>query len=200
MPGGLMTDAPSDHPIKIILADDHELVLEGLRGLLQSEPDMHVVATATNGERLMDAVRRLRPDLVVMDLQMPEMDGYSATRQIRTVLKNEIPIIAMTADALKGEAERCFESGMNGYISKPFEPRELYAEILKYTRKTSNATPDKNPVEMNNDIVDFSYLRELSGNDTAYIAEVLNLFLGTVPEGLQQLGRLVRDTALGQRR
>jgi len=72
-----------DQPIRIILADDHELVLEGLRGLLQSESDMHVVGTATNGERLMEAVRRLQPDLVVMDLQMPYMGGLTCLEEIR---------------------------------------------------------------------------------------------------------------------
>ncbi len=145
-----------------------------------------------NGRLCLEALKTGTYDAILMDLQMPEMDGYTATRLIRNELKSDIPIIAMTADALKGEAERCFESGMNGYISKPFEPRDLYAEILKYTRKET--LTEQSNISMNNDLVDFSYLYELSGNDSAYITEVINLFLGTMPEGLQQLANLVRNT------
>jgi CheY-like chemotaxis protein len=149
----------------------------------------------SNGRLAIEALQTGNYDAILMDLQMPEMDGYTATRVIRNTLKNDIPIIAMTADALKGEAERCFESGMNGYISKPFEPRDLFAEILKYTRRIAITDPTTyNPVSMKNDLVDFSYLHELSGNDHVYISEVISLFLGTMPEGLQQLGRQVRDT------
>jgi PAS domain S-box-containing protein len=147
-----------------------------------------------NGKLAVDALRDNTEhyDAVLMDLQMPEMDGYTATHYIRNDLHHEIPIIAMTADALKGEAERCFESGMNGYISKPFEPRDLYQEILRLTSKQTNAAGEtSNP--MKNNIVDFSYLLELSGNDPGYISEVLGLFLGTMPDGLQQLGKLVRE-------
>jgi PAS domain S-box-containing protein len=146
-----------------------------------------------NGRLAVEALRTGSYDAILMDLQMPEMDGYTATRLIRNELKSDIPIIAMTADALKGEAERCFESGMNGYISKPFEPRDLYSEILKFTREKTYSDQNNN-LSMNNDLVDFSYLHELSGNDSAYITEVINLFLGTMPEGLQQLAHQVRDT------
>ncbi len=151
----------------------------------------HVVA---NGKLAVEALREPKEhyDAVLMDLQMPEMDGYTATQYIRNDLHNGIPIIAMTADALKGEAERCFESGMNGYISKPFEPRDLYTEILRLTRNKQSDDGDANKKNMKNSIVDFSYLQELSGNDPGYISEVLNLFLGTMPDGLAQLGRLVR--------
>jgi PAS domain S-box-containing protein len=147
-----------------------------------------------NGKLAVDALREAQEhyDAVLMDLQMPEMDGYTATHYIRNDLHHDIPIIAMTADALKGEAERCFESGMNGYISKPFEPRDLYQEILRLTSKHASEGQGETNNSMNNSVVDFSYLIELSGNDAGYISEVLSLFLGTMPEGLQQLGKLVR--------
>jgi len=127
-----------------------------------------------------------------MDLQMPEVDGYKATRIIREGINRSIPIIAMTADALKGEAEKCFEAGMNGYISKPFEPKELYHEILRLIKR-KRSVPQKSNI-MQPDLIDFTYLYELSGNDPDYINEVLNLFLGTMPEGLEQLEHLVRNT------
>ena len=67
-----------DEPVtRIVLADDHALVLEGLRALLNAEPDLRVIATATDGERLLDAIRRFQPDVAAMDLQMPYMDGLT---------------------------------------------------------------------------------------------------------------------------
>ena len=89
------------------------------------------VQLANNGQ---EAVQYLQQgshyDLIIMDLQMPVMDGYAATRSIRQELQSPIPIIAMTATALVGEQFRCFEAGMNDYMTKPFEFTELYKRIL----------------------------------------------------------------------
>ena len=86
---------------------------------------------AGNGEQ---AVKYLQEgghyDLVIMDLQMPVMDGYAATQFIRSELQLQIPIIAMTATALIGEQLRCFEVGMNDYMTKPFEFTDLYKRII----------------------------------------------------------------------
>jgi CheY-like chemotaxis protein len=90
-----------------------------------------VVQLAGNGE---EAIRHLEQgenyDLIIMDLQMPVMDGYTATQRIRGELGLDIPIIAMTATALVGEQVRCFEVGMNDYMTKPFEFSDLYRRIL----------------------------------------------------------------------
>jgi CheY-like chemotaxis protein len=78
-------------------------------------------------------------DVVLMDIQMPEMDGHTATKKIRGELPqpvNRIPIIAMTAHASVNEIESCFQEGMNEYISKPFDPNDLYCKIMKSIRKT----------------------------------------------------------------
>lgn len=176
--------------IHLLIAEDNLINQKVVTHTLSRQgATAHVVP---NGRLAVEALRDGRFDAILMDLQMPEMDGYTATRIIRNELHSDIPIIAMTADALKGEAERCFESGMNGYISKPFEPKDLYSEILRFTRQTDNVQLNHTP-DMNNSIVDFSYLNDLSGGDPAYIKEVLNLFLGTMPDGLKQLGRLVRE-------
>ncbi|MBS1614535.1 MAG: response regulator [Bacteroidetes bacterium] len=180
---GLHLLVAEDNPInqKVVL---HTLTRQGATAKM-----------VTNGQGAVDTLREATEhfDAVLMDLQMPEMDGYTATQLIRQDLLNKIPIIAMTADALKGEAERCFESGMNGYISKPFEPRELYQEVLRLTKNKSSNQEEEQPDIMSSDIINFSYLLELSGNDSGYIAEVLGLFLGTMPDGLRQLGELVRN-------
>ena len=91
------------------------------------EPDL-----AANGLEAIEAVERQRYDLVLMDVQMPEMDGLEATRTIVEQLPfEERPwIVAMTANAMDGDRERCLEAGMNGYISKPIRVEELVAAIL----------------------------------------------------------------------
>jgi len=90
---------------------------------------------AENGVVALDKYQKNNYDIILMDLQMPEMDGYEATRTIRKLQngKKDIPIIAMTAHTIKGEYERCMEIGMNDFISKPFETKELYEKIGKYT-------------------------------------------------------------------
>jgi len=83
-------------PVRVILADDHALVLEGLRKLLEAEAGLHVVATATDGERVIEAVARFQPDLVVMDIRMPYMDGLTCAREIKR-MHPEIRVIILTA-------------------------------------------------------------------------------------------------------
>ncbi len=72
-----------NEPIRVILADDHALVLEGLRSLLAAEPDIHIIATATDGDRLLEAVRRFQPDVVIADIQMPYLNGLQSLPEIR---------------------------------------------------------------------------------------------------------------------
>ena len=83
------------------------------------------------GAAAVDAVRRERFDVVLMDVQMPEMNGFEATQAIRAMERDgaRMPIVALTAHAMRGDDERCLEAGMDGYVSKPVRPQELYAAI-----------------------------------------------------------------------
>jgi CheY-like chemotaxis protein len=96
--------------------------------------DVDIVA---NGEEAIEALRGTRFDLVLMDCQMPVMDGFEATRRIRDrasgVLNPLVPIIAMTANAMRGDRERCLEAGMTDYLSKPVNPADLSAAVLRIT-------------------------------------------------------------------
>ena len=93
------------------------------------------VELAETGLEVLTALKKTDYDLVLMDVQMPEMDGIEATRAIRDpaskVLNHKIPIIAMTAHAMEEDKNRCIEAGMNGYVAKPISRDQLYAEIEK---------------------------------------------------------------------
>ena len=86
---------------------------------------------ATNGQEAVEMVQSNAYDLVLMDVQMPVMDGYAATRAIRALNsdRSRIPIVAMTANVLKPQVDRCMEAGMNGFVPKPFKPEQMMEAI-----------------------------------------------------------------------
>ena len=107
-------------PLRILVAEDNPVNQKVASGLLERAG--HVVTIAENGKRAVAEAERLKYDVILMDVQMPEMDGLEATRQIRELERHEgrrVPIVAMTAHAMQGDRERCLEAGMDGYISKP---------------------------------------------------------------------------------
>jgi CheY-like chemotaxis protein len=91
------------------------------------------VISAGNGKQALEILPRHEPELIFMDVNMPEMDGYTATRHIRTMEEpyRSIPVIALTADAMQGDKEKCIEAGMTDYISKPFRLEEIEAILKK---------------------------------------------------------------------
>jgi CheY-like chemotaxis protein len=101
------------------------------------------VDLAANGEEAIAAMQKKQYDLVLMDIQMPAMDGYEATMMIRDplspVLDHNVPIIAMTANVLPGDREACLRSGMNDFISKPIRPGELSAMLERWLGMTAAA-------------------------------------------------------------
>jgi signal transduction histidine kinase/CheY-like chemotaxis protein/ligand-binding sensor domain-containing protein len=127
---------------RILLAEDNPVNQIVAARLLEKRG--HHVTVAANGREAVAAVERERFDLVLMDVQMPEMDGFEATaaiRQAETGAGGHLPIFAMTARAMKGDAERCAAAGMDGYLSKPIRPPDLYA-IVDASPLTAAAIPD----------------------------------------------------------
>ena len=121
---------PLPRPLRILLAEDNTVNQRLATRLLQKQG--HTVELANNGREALAALERQSFDLVLMDVQMPEMDGFEATAQIRAREESggrRLPIIAMTAHAMKGDRERCLESGMDGYVSKPIQARDLNEAI-----------------------------------------------------------------------
>ncbi|MBI5589083.1 MAG: response regulator [Deltaproteobacteria bacterium] len=108
---------------RVLLVDDNA-VNRMIAGELLEDAGM-AVDVAVSGKQAVEKVKRAAYDLVLMDIQMSEMDGYETTRQIRE-LDSAVPIVALTAKAMAGERERCLDAGMNDYLGKPFDPKDLY--------------------------------------------------------------------------
>jgi CheY-like chemotaxis protein/HPt (histidine-containing phosphotransfer) domain-containing protein len=130
---------------RVLLVEDNEFNQEVAIGLLEDAPVM--VSAAANGEIAIRMLNENSYDLVLMDMQMPVMDGLAATHAIRQNSKfRDLPIIAMTANVMAGDREKCLEAGMNDHLAKPIEPDKLFAVLLRwiparYTTSTVPAAP-----------------------------------------------------------
>jgi PAS domain S-box-containing protein len=174
------------HGKKFLVAEDNEVNQKVIRHVLKKAGGE--IDIANNG---LEAVALLEKDnsydLIIMDLQMPEMDGYDATKYIRNVLNLSIPIVAMTASALKGEKLKCLEIGMNDYLSKPFDFNFLYKRlgIILGQSENSKKLIMSNEPSANQKLFDLSILEEMDDNE--YISEILNVYLKNCPGELAEL-------------
>jgi signal transduction histidine kinase/ActR/RegA family two-component response regulator len=125
--------------LRVLVAEDNEMNQFVTEQLLMQQGCIATIVE--NGALAVDAVRNGHFDLVLMDCQMPEMDGLAATRAIRairaTTAAHRLPIIALTADAVSGDREKCLEAGMDDYVSKPIDSKLLFAAIQRLTRRTT---------------------------------------------------------------
>jgi signal transduction histidine kinase/DNA-binding response OmpR family regulator len=138
---------PGNVPVRILLAEDNEINQKVMQGVLArfgySADWVH------NGKEAVAACEKVRYDLILMDCQMPEMDGFEAARLIRAMeakagADHHTPIIATTAYALQGDRERCLAAGMDDYVIKPIRPKELGQKILHWTRQQPQFESDQN--------------------------------------------------------
>lgn len=177
--------------LKLLLVEDNDINrLYAVRLLRKWNID---VIEAENGVVAVDKLKDNDYDLILMDLQMPVMDGFEATTTIRNKFdppKSEVPIIALTANAIKGDNERCFEVGMNDYISKPFKPETLLAKINKLTKQENLGEAEKTEKHL----TDIGYLREVCHNDTDFMREMIQVFVDTMPDMLSEMETYIEDS------
>ena len=116
---------------RVLMIEDHENNRRILRDLLTSKG--YDVIEAVDGLDGVSAARTFRPDLIIMDIQLPGIDGYEATRRIKANSETKkIPIIVVTSYALSGDDVKAFEAGCDAYVAKPFSPRDILSKIREY--------------------------------------------------------------------
>ena len=126
--------------IKLLLCDDHPVVRSGLRGMLESQPDLEVVAEAANGEEAVALARRHQPDVVLMDLRMPKMDGIGAIERIRTE-RADAKVLVLTTYETDADILRAVEVGAVGFLLKDTHQDQLFGAIRDAARGNSPLTP-----------------------------------------------------------
>jgi PAS domain S-box-containing protein len=144
-------------------------------------------------------------DLIIMDIQMPVMDGYTATEKIRETLpepKNKVPILAMTAFATPGEASKCLKVGMNDYIPKPFNPRNLFRKIAELTNRQSgnvlrNKAKDINPAKdgkiSDTDLINLKYLDTVTSGNKELRKNMIQIILDETPGEMQRINQFCKN-------
>jgi PAS domain S-box-containing protein len=135
----------AEHPLRILLAEDNPVNQEVAVHLIERRG--HSVIVAENGREAVEAIERHKFDLVLMDVQMPEMGGLEATRVIREKEKgsgHHLPIIAMTAHAMQGDREQCLEAGMDGYLAKPIDPKTFLQTVEGISARSVGSEPAEN--------------------------------------------------------
>ncbi len=157
---------------------------------------------AENGRIAVEMLQQRSFDIVLMDVQMPEMDGLEATRFIRKRFippASDVPILAMTAFATTGEADKCIEAGMNDYISKPFEPQHLHDKILALLYYKDSVKPGAITTARNNEeaqsleVLDLTYLDRITGGNEKLRKQIVQLLLTETPDELQKLEAFTKE-------
>ncbi|MCI0361979.1 MAG: response regulator, partial [Planctomycetaceae bacterium] len=211
-------------PRRILLAEDNPVNQKVVLGFLNRWGQEVVVAA--NGREAVEISAREPLDLVLMDVQMPELDGYQATRQIRSreqISGGHLQIVAMTAEAMKGDRERCLAAGMDDYLSKPIDSAALYQVIAARPARALGGgdsgscasggeaaqphagQPDEAPTSGNGAgparIIDWQEALEFAGGDGALLGEIVDAAKTETPRVLADLQRAVAqgDVELARR-
>jgi signal transduction histidine kinase/CheY-like chemotaxis protein/HPt (histidine-containing phosphotransfer) domain-containing protein len=188
---------PEFNGVHALLVDDNA-VNQRLGAHLLTNLGMQVSQAWTGAEAL-GILREKHVDVVFMDCQMPIMDGFAASREIRFpgsgVLDPGVPIIAMTANALSGDRERCLAAGMDDYITKPIDPSRLLT-LLQAMHLTEISTAPEAPLRRSDEIFDIVALRKACGADAAFQRELLETYLASSESILANLERAGLDQDL----
>jgi len=154
----------------------------------------YIASPVRNGKEALKAVKEGDFSLVLMDIQMPEVDGFSATTQIRSLDSNkkDIPIIALTAHALIGDREKCIKAGMNDYLSKPIIAKELLTMVDRLLNINDVPISEKPTEEQTENLLfDFNRLKKVSADDFDFEKDLLSSYVEDVEVKCEQLDELV---------
>jgi len=196
---GTPADLPEDKK-----TEQDDFALKGMRILLVEDNEMNrLVATtvlnnygavlyeAVNGEEAITALRNSHYDIVLMDVQMPVMNGLDATRLIRKEINKKIPIMALTANVIKGESDKCLEAGMNGVVSKPFTEETLVYEIKRLMQKIQQ--PSRKITLRKEPLYELSKLEKISQGNTFFVEKMVRLFIDHIPSSVREIEKAAKE-------
>lgn len=196
----LLPGQPSDLPVKKETVANPDILRQKKILLVEDNEMNRMVATAVlnnygacvsevvDGWEAVKAVKENHYDLILMDVQMPVMDGYEATRLIRQEGFHHLPVLALTTNAIKGEYEKCMQAGMNGYVSKPFEEEELIKTVTTMLGTEVVTVPgQEQAAPVTGLLYSTEKLQQLSMDNEEFVAKMLQLFLDEVPAAVQSI-------------
>jgi len=190
----LPSDREGRKELRILLVEDNAINQILAQRLVQMRGDQIVVAN--NGHEALAALERERFDLILMDVQMPEMSGIEVTQAIRRKEKDtreHIPIIATTASAMKEDRERCLGAGMDAYISKPIDRDLLFETIAMLTGDSKEAGRGETDVQPFDPVFDVAAVLDSLGGDSELLREVAAIFLGQTPKHMEKIRKAISD-------
>ncbi|MDP4220685.1 MAG: ATP-binding protein [Bacteroidota bacterium] len=196
-PGPAIKNSSSLAGLRVLLAEDNEynqiVLIDTLKNLI---PSVSITATS-NGAETLNELERGEFDLILMDVQMPELDGLQTTRRIRNSFaepKRSLPIIALTASVIRGDIDECISAGMNAYVPKPFSREELLSTLSKYysniaseleTSDQQYPNAQKTNESSSSEVIDLTFLKDFTNGDDAQIKKYIAMFLQNAPMHLQ---------------
>lgn len=178
---------------KILLVEDNDINRLYATSILKTW-GCHV-ESAENGFVAVEKIKDLSFDIVLMDIQMPVMDGFEATKHIRSLekAKSQVPIIALTANASQKDIENCLAGGMDDCIAKPFTPEDLYHKLNQYHSAIKKPVFEAVKVRPKAiEIADLTYLRTMSNNNQVFIDEMISTFIQSMPVSIAEINNSLK--------
>jgi len=184
---------------KILLVEDNETNQMVALAILHKLG--YTADSVTNGKQAIQALEKTRYDIVLMDCQMPGMDGYQATEHIRNkksrVIDHKVPVIALTAHAAKDDRITCLKVGMDDYMAKPFQSQRLADMLKKWLPENSSCPQDENQVpplkeeQSQEEILDWTGFLDRVMDDEDLAKKIFNTFLNETPKRIQQIQKSI---------
>jgi signal transduction histidine kinase/DNA-binding NarL/FixJ family response regulator len=180
-------DGSTLNGMRILIADDNEYNRIVAKDTLMLKAVVQI-DEAENGEQVLEQLKNHNYDVILMDVQMPVIDGFEATKQIRNNFpapKNNTPIIALTASVFRTDLDKCKRAGMNNYVPKPYKPWQLFGAIAEATGKerrySTKVTINYQPSATSPNVTDLAYLRKFCEGDEAKMKKYINMYLKAIP-------------------
>ena len=176
-----------DGNLRVLLVEDNDINRLYAKSILKNWKCRTDIAE--NGLIAVEKLKNNVYDVILMDVQMPVMDGYDATKAIRTMSppSSTVPIIALTANVTKNDVDKCLAAGMNDYLPKPFSPEDLYQKLFEDLKLVPVKPTKPKPIRTQKVAFDLTYLRSVSGNNESFVKEMVETFIQSIPQSLTEL-------------